>query len=140
LLFEQSQVIATDYDVPRRLCGVRIVSESRYHIGLTSQVDIIMSVVTFPPARQRKDSTHTIRREVDYWLNAVFILTDSVRGVGLGNLGRIGEVHESLHFAVLDRPDMHQRKIKTLTRSGHRCTISTDHDHFVILCDEFVGP
>ena len=80
------------------------------------------------------------RREVGLWLNAVFVLTDSVRGVGLGNLGRIGEVHEPLHFAVLNRPDMHQRKVKTLTRSGHRCTISTNHDHFVILCDEFVGP
>ena len=32
-------------------------------------------------ARQRKDSTHTIRQEVDYWLNAVFILTDSGRAM-----------------------------------------------------------
>jgi hypothetical protein len=80
------------------------------------------------------------RREVGLWLNAVFVLTDSVRGVGLGNLRCIGEVQEPLHFAVLNRPNMHQRKVKTLTRSGHRCTISTYHDHFVVLCDEFVGP
>ena len=37
---------------------------------------------------------------------------DTVR---LCHLGRIGEVHETLHFAILDRPNVHQRKVKALT-------------------------
>ena len=90
-------------------------------------------------ARLKLESGKNSGGELDYG-SAVFVLTNSVRAVGLGNLGRIGEVHEPLHFAVLNRPDMHQGKVETFTRSGHRCTVSTDHDHFVILGDEFVGP
>ena len=34
--------------------------------------------------------------------------------MGLGNLGRIGKIHETLHFAILDHPNVHQRKVETL--------------------------
>src|SRR5260370_8950248 len=37
----------------------------------------------------------------------------SVLCIGLGNLGCIGEVHETLSFAFLNRPNVHQRQIET---------------------------
>ena len=63
----------------------------------------------------------------------------SVLCIGLGNLGCIGEVHETLHFAILNRPNVHQRKIETLTCIVHRRAVTPYHDHFVTLGDEFVS-
>jgi hypothetical protein len=61
----------------------------------------------------------------------------SVLGIGLGNLACIGEVHETLYFAILNRPNVHQRQIETLTCIVHRRAVTPDHDHFVTLRDEF---
>ena len=64
----------------------------------------------------------------------------SVLRVGLGNFGRIGEIHETFHFAILDRPNVHQRKVETFTCRGHCRTVPTDHDYIVTLRDEFISP
>jgi hypothetical protein len=65
------------------------------------------------------------------------VLNSTLR-IGFNNPGRIGEVQETLYFAILDRPDVHQRKVKSLTRSRHCRAVTTDHDHLVILRDELI--
>ncbi len=64
------------------------------------------------------------------------IAGDAVR---FHNPGCVSKVPETSHFTIQDRPNVHERKIESLSRSVNCRAVTPNHNYPVVLGDEFIS-